>query len=181
MGFFDSLVENSFKQGPNGEIVFYPNGAIGKGVLVPDEETRIKLHEFHKWTYKVAFFGAIPYSIAMGLGVLTFPTGFLPPLILIIYVLYKQHTMIRGLERHELRLGVGEALGRGAKILPNWYYWSFGILSVLMIAMGPAMPFMLKKPLMEMIFVVLGISAFGLLGLALAIKMYGLKHSKDIK
>ncbi len=181
MGFFDSLVENSFKQGPNGETIFYPNGAIGKGVLVPDEETRIKLHDSHKWMYKLAFFGVVPYSIVMGLGGLTFSIGLIPPLILVIYFLYKQHTLIRGLKKHELRLGLGEALQRGAKTLPDWYYWSFGILSALMIVMGLVMPFTLKKSLMEIIYVVLGISALGLLGVALSIKMYRLKHSKDIK
>ena len=177
MGFFDTLAENSFKQGLDGELIFYPNGAMGKGVVVPDEETRIKLHNFQKRTYKLVFFAVLPYSSIIGLGNPFSLTAFSPIILLVLYILYQQYSLTRGLKKHELRLGFGEAAQRGAKTLPNWYYWSFGILSILMITIGLTTPLLFKKTLYDVIFIVVGFCSFGLLGLGLSIKMYKLKNS----
>ena len=177
MGYFDTVAENSFKQGPEGELIFYPNGAMGKGVVVPDEETRIRLHNFQKRIYKLIFFAVIPYSVIIGLGNPFSLTAFSPIILLVLYILYKQYSLTRSLQKHELRLGFGEAVRRGAKTLPNWYYWLFGILSVSMITIGLTTPFLFHKNLYDVAFVVLGFSSFGLLGLGLSLKMYKLRNS----
>ncbi len=177
MGYFDTIAENSFKRAPEGELIFYPNGAMGKGVVVPDEEKRIELHNFQKRIYKLVLFAVIPYSSIIGLGNPFSLAAFSPIILLVLYILYKQHSLTRGLKKHTLRLGFGEAAQRGAKSLPNWYYWLFGILSVSMITIGVTTPLLFHKTLYDVVFIVVGFCSFGLLGLGLSIKMYQLKNS----
>ncbi len=136
MGYFDRLADNAFKDGPKGEVLFYANGAISKGRVVPDNETRAKLFKFQKRNYKIAFFFGIPYGWLLGLSGIFTAASLLPLVLMMVYILYKQYTLTRGLKKHDLELGFGEVAEKGSQTVPNWIYWFVGVTSTLLIIMG---------------------------------------------
>ncbi len=177
MGYFDTIAEATFKMGPNGETIFYPNGAIGKGRVVPDDETRRRLHRQQKNLYKLALFTGVPYGMILGnLGIFTL-TSLSPMLLLVIYFLYKQQAMVRGLEKHSLRLGFKEAAHKGLQALPNWYFWMLGSCAILLALLGFYLPVSADKSLSDTMPTVAAIAGFGVMILVMAVALYKLKHA----
>lgn len=54
MGYFEGLADASFKEDSNGNTVFYPWGVLGKGRILPDETTKIKLRKFIILYYQIS-------------------------------------------------------------------------------------------------------------------------------
>ncbi len=46
MGYFDKIAKAAFKEGDNGETIYFPNGLLGKGRLVKDPARRNQLFKF---------------------------------------------------------------------------------------------------------------------------------------
>ena len=56
MGYFDQLAEAAFKTSDDGEIIYYPNGVLTKGRVIPDQETRDKAFKLQRKILKVSMF-----------------------------------------------------------------------------------------------------------------------------
>jgi hypothetical protein len=69
MGYFEGLADASFKQDSNGNSVFYPWGALGKGRVLPDEATKTKLRTFVIRYYQIM----LPVGILLGIFRLWLP------------------------------------------------------------------------------------------------------------
>jgi hypothetical protein len=177
MGYFDKIAEAAFKETEQGMAVYYPNGAMGKGRLISSKEEKEKIFKFHKRLYKVLMFVGLPYGWLLGLsGIFTVST--IAPIIVLAGLMFlRQYWLIRKLPKHELKLGFNEAIGKGSKALPNWYYWVFGLLSVIGIIFALTLPYQLGKTYVELIELVIGFGSFSLLGLGLSIKMYLAKNT----
>ena len=61
MGFLDRIAEMHIKKDESGNEVFYPNGLLGKGYVLTNEETKKKIRSFSKkssvWTFLLIFLG----------------------------------------------------------------------------------------------------------------------------
>jgi len=64
MGYFDGLTNGSFKKDKNGNSVFFPWGVLGKGRVLPDESTEMKVRGFVHRYYQVTL------PIVIGVGVI---------------------------------------------------------------------------------------------------------------
>jgi hypothetical protein len=177
MGYFDKVAANYFKETDEGEVIYYPNGALGKGRLVPDEATREALFNMQKQMLQVLFLVVLPYIWIIGIAGAYTLGAFSPVLLVAGYYLYRQHKLTRHLKKHHLRLGFKEAATRGSKVLPDAYYKIMMVFSVLVIILALSLPMMMGVPFEQLFWPVIGISAFGLFGLVLAVKMYQLKKS----
>lgn len=176
MGYFDKAAENYFKETTEGEVIYYPNGVLGKGRLVPDSSTKEELFSFQKRVLKITFLVIFPYVWLMGIaGVFTLGS-FSPIILFVIYYLYKQHMLTRCLKKHHVKLGFKEAATKGSKNIPNWYYKITMAFSVLIMVLALCLPVMFSVPFAKMIVPVIGILSFGLLGLALSVRMFQLKN-----
>jgi hypothetical protein len=69
MGYFEGLADASFKEDGNGNNVFYPWGVLGKGRVLPDEATKIKLRIFVIRYYQII----LPIGILLGIFKLWLP------------------------------------------------------------------------------------------------------------
>jgi len=177
MGYFDKVAAAAFKETSDGMTVYYPNGVIGKGRLVTNDEEKEKLFRYHKRLYKVLMFVGIPYGWLLGLsGVYT--VGTIAPIAILAALMFlHQYRLIRELPKHEMRLGLNEAIAKSSNALPNWYYWLFGTLSVVGLFLAVTLPFQLEKTYKELLVPVIGFGSFGLLGLSLSIKFYRAKNT----
>lgn len=72
MSFFDSLT--LFKKTNDGEVVYFPNGFLGKGFIVPDvvKEKQIKesLKHFYKIFFSLIMAISVCFGIAMGFSIM---------------------------------------------------------------------------------------------------------------
>lgn len=177
MGYFDKIAEAAFKETSDGLPVYYPNGAMGKGRLVSSNEQKEKLFKYHKRLYKVLIFVGLPYGWLLGMsGVFTVATV-APIVVLAALMFLRQYWLVRKLPKHDLKLGFNEAIGKGSKALPNWYYWVLGVLSGIGIVFALTLPYQLNKTYMELIGLIIGFFSVSLLGLGLSIKMYRAKNT----
>jgi hypothetical protein len=81
MSYFDGLTEASFKKNTQGETLFYPWGALGKGYIVQDTKKEADLRKFTKLNYMITLplvivnqvlFGYLPNLILMPIYLITF-------------------------------------------------------------------------------------------------------------
>ncbi len=177
MGYFDKISEAAFKEADDGVVIYYPNGAMGKGRVVPDLATKDKLYKFHKRLFKALLFVALPYAWLVGMSGVFTVVSFSPIILMAALMSLRQYWLIHKLPKHQLKLGMSEAMGKGAQALPNWYYWVLGVTSVVTMLFGLFTPYLINKTYHEAITLVIGFSCFGLLGLFLSIKIYKLKTS----
>lgn len=63
MGYFDGLADAAFKKDSNGNDVFYAWGVLGKGRILPDEATKIKLRTFLIRYYQIV----LPVGMLLGI------------------------------------------------------------------------------------------------------------------
>lgn len=66
MGYFDGLINSSFKKDSSGRTVFYPLGAVGKGRILENAETESGLRAFLKRYYIGAFLSLAIVPILTG-------------------------------------------------------------------------------------------------------------------
>ena len=154
---------------------------MGKGRVVPDEATKLKLFKFHKNVFKASMFLVVPYTVFWGLlcGVtLEFLLAVsLPVIVLTLLVFIRQHCLVRHLAKHAEKLSFKESLSKSAAALPDCYYWLLALASLLVIAFAIYMPYGFNKPYAELQYSVTGFSSFGLLLFSLSLQMYRAKHT----
>jgi len=63
MGYFDGLVDGSFKKADGGTTLFYPNGIFGKGYVIPNVRKKEEIRSFLK-RYTIAALATIVISAA---------------------------------------------------------------------------------------------------------------------
>lgn len=171
MGYFDTLVEVNFKEGATGEIIFFPNGFMGKGRVVPNEDVKQRLCEFQRMEYKFTYLIFIPYLWILAISGFFSVVFLCPAIVAWCFILYKQHSLTKGLEEHDLKLSFREAYVKRSRAQPNWYYWMVGIVSSLLMVYGVMLAIFSHKPIIALI-----IFACGLLGLGVSTQGYRLKN-----
>ena len=113
MGYLDRLTESAFKETQEGVCVYYPNGIISKGRVVPNSELRSKIYSFHKNNIKYGVLGAIILGFLLGkYAVIAWA------LVLPIHY-YFRHKLIGNLEKHNSKITVKEIYKKAG--VPGWY------------------------------------------------------------
>lgn len=134
MGYFESITESNFKEGPSGEILFYPQGILSRGRIVPDEEARLRLFNFQKGMYQALLLIALPYLWIMGALQKLESVYIIPAIVLMLYLFIKQYLLVKDLKTHKVRLGFMEVVEKNSKTFPNWLLMGAVVISILGLA-----------------------------------------------
>lgn len=176
MGYFDKMAESAFKETDDGSVIYYPNGIMGKGRVVPNEDVREKLYRFQKNMHRYLIFFGIPYGWLMGIS-RSFSAITISPLIAFVVLMYsRQFWLVHKLPKHPSRMRLKEAMTKGSKALPNGYYWALGTFSLLALVYAMTLPYQLGKTSMPVMELVALLGGSSLLVLGIAIFMYRLKN-----
>lgn len=145
----DSMSAAAFKTDGKGRTLFFPNGVMGGGYVVPGEAALGAIKSKLRW-----FYGALLLCIGVGMPILNKVTSSLalwPAIATYAGVLavlmagaYLVTTLAAsGLERTEERMRFSEAVNTQAKTLPRWAtltmmgFWSLGLIAgIAMLAQG---------------------------------------------
>src|SRR6267143_3836948 len=176
MGFFDDLAEAAFKKGADGSDIYYPSGVLEKGRVVSDAERRKKLFIYHKRVYKYAIPLFALYGVALGFGGFTWGHLLFIGAVLILLIT-RQRYLISGLPTYGEKLKASEAVAKGAKAFHPAFLVILGVISLLLIAGGAAIPVVFGLSVKGILYPILGIVSMGLLGLVLSIYLYRARKS----
>lgn len=66
MGYFEGLTNASFKKDRSDTTVFYPFGALGRGRVVPDQDTEARIRTFIARFYKTSFLSMFAVGLFVG-------------------------------------------------------------------------------------------------------------------
>ena len=133
MSLTDAFVGVLFKQDERGRTLFFPNGVLGRGYIVPDAETEARLRKTMTWLQ----FGAV----GIGIGGMLMAQAFAGPLsgwpagmwagfgavtlVLMVLMRVAVKRLVTGLRPgpDKSRLSLTEFYARQAVALPRWYHW----------------------------------------------------------
>jgi hypothetical protein len=137
----DSLSAAAFKEDETGRMLYFPNGAMGSGYVVPDDAALGAIKSRLRW-----FYGALFISIGVGMPFLNnvvsklelWPAvaiyaGAATLLMLCAYLVTVSASS--GLQKSDERLRFTEAVSTQAKNLPRWAtltmmgMWSLGLVA----------------------------------------------------
>jgi hypothetical protein len=142
MSIQNMLLAPLFKRDGAGRTVMYPNGAMGRGYVVPDAPTEQKMRRTLMWLIvgsglfggigmqaMLIFYGQVYMWTAeawtIGVAALVaFGVGY--------RVVVK--SLARGMMPAEQRMGMVEALKRQSEAMPRWYLWFIAVFAPLMVA-----------------------------------------------
>ncbi len=167
MGYFDSLVDSSFKTDSKGRTVFFLRGIFGKGCILPTEQKKNDLRNFLKKFYIVSLSAIIGTGITVGW--LWFVI-LVPILLFWSYFGVRKHT--KGLERTTERLTWKESCRNSASTQSVKTLWFSFIGSALFVV---ASIFLLVINSISLIWGILGVLFFG----ACAIGEYKMLKAKN--
>jgi uncharacterized membrane protein YuzA (DUF378 family) len=175
------LTAAQFRTDDAGRTVMYPNGAWGRGYVVPDAATERKMRSTLMWlVVGCALVGVIGMQIMTSIfGQASEWTTATPWIIVLAALLalgvgYRLivRMLVRGMTPVEERMGTIETLKRQAEAMPRSYLWFSVIFAPLMVAGSVAWMIvggsMMKYPL--------GLVVIVLFGMIMAQAIYGLKH-----
>lgn len=111
MGCLDAKSETLFKTDVNGSLLFYPRGYWGKGYVLPDEETKIKIKQFIKKYMAIALL--VIFGSVVLLGSEINPLVWLPVLLTFYFVRLGKFT--KGLAVSNEKLTFRESMTHSAK------------------------------------------------------------------
>lgn len=146
MSIRNMLTAALFKRDEVGRTVMYPNGAMGRGYLVPDAATEERMRRTLLWLVLGA-------GLTGGVGAQVMTTVFgqmhtwaVQPWAIAAAALaafgIAYRVLMRRLTRDmtpvEQRMGLREALRRQAEAMPSWYLWFIAVLAPLLV-MGSAL------------------------------------------
>jgi hypothetical protein len=147
MALLDMLSAPLFKSDETGRTVMFPNGAMGRGYLMPDAAMEARMRKVLAWLMLGAIFAAVTVSMVMHVmfgnadqwtsqawGV----SGAGLAAVLIAYQLVKSR-LVRGLEPSTTRMTIAEAYARQAAAMPRWCLWSLAIVGVVFTCSSAAM------------------------------------------
>ena len=70
MGYFDGIVDGSFKTTDDGVLLYYPFGVLGKGYVIPTNEKKQEIRKRLKWLYAVSLILIIASASSLAPSVL---------------------------------------------------------------------------------------------------------------
>jgi len=181
MGYFDKISELAFKEGDNGETIYFPNGILGKGRLVQDPVRKTKLFKFHKRInkYLIPFFAL--YGIILGLGGSVSLEGFMPVLIFSIIIFIRQRFLTRGLPVYNGRLTGKEVTASLSKIYHPLVLIFMAVNGVILMIISLGTPFVLDKPISEILVLVVAPFIVGFTLFGFSLYLYKVKKTKNGK
>ncbi|RJP93500.1 MAG: hypothetical protein C4518_06365 [Desulfobacteraceae bacterium] len=102
MGYFRNLTNSSFKQGNNGERLFYPWGVCGKGYILESIEQESRIRKYLSTYYIVSLLLIIIIGAFLGLWIV------LVPLIPVAFILWWPiaKAVTNGLKETEIKLSI---------------------------------------------------------------------------
>ena len=175
MGYFDKLTESAFKEGDNGETIYFPNGVFGRGRLIHDPTRKAQLFKYHKRLNKYLIPLSVLYGMLLGLGGGLSVNGVMPLIITGIIVLIRQRYLMRGLPVLNEKLSVKEATAATSRNFhPALLLFMIGN-GVFLVLLSLTIPFILDKPLNEIISLVLIPSIVGLVLIGISMYLYKIK------
>ena len=179
MGFFDKITEQTFKINEEGETIYYPNGLLGKGRLVGSVEKKEKLYNYQKRVNKYFLPFSIFYGILIGLGGSLSLEAFYPLLIIYLFIFIRQRLLIRGLPIYGKKHTVKETTESISKIYSPNFLKFMGVMGVFSILISFFIPFIIEKPINEI--VPLFAIPFGVGAFSLVFAVYFIKLKKSNK
>ncbi len=172
MGYFEKIANNFFRE-KDGKTIYYPNGMIGKGRVIPNEEIKTKLVNFHKRILQLSFFIVLPYAYFVGISESVSAIALSPVIFVALLIYFWHRNLVSSLEVHNSKLGAKDAVTGNVKALPNWYFWVFGSISLVLTILVLILPVIAGKPFTWPLFAV---AAAGLFGFVFSVKMYRVKN-----
>jgi hypothetical protein len=136
MGYFDGLTNASFRKDAQGRDVFYPHGVFGRGRIIPDAETALRLRRSMKRFYIALLVVFLPVIVVANLMHVSFVALVLLALAaMAVSVAYVLH-LARGLPFSDERLTYKESLQNSARGHNKVGLILLAILSALFVALG---------------------------------------------
>lgn len=184
MSIKNMLTAALFKRDDAGRTVMYPNGAMGRGYIVPDAATEERMRRRVLWLvvgsglfggigmqFLIIFYGQVtswggePWAIAIG-ALAAFATGYRLAV----------RSMVRGMTPSGQRMGTMEAFRRQAEVMPRWYLWFIAVFAPLAVV-GSAIWLLMDSSMSSRIIGVIGIALFGLITVQ---AIHGLRHRAQL-
>ena len=131
MGYFDGLTSSSFKKDKSGNICFYPWGVFGKGYVLPDEASEMRIRGFVRRYYMIS----LPAIIVVG-SVVGWLYAFITLPILIAWYLIKCRSLIYDFAVVNEKLTIRESSANSANAHNRVTLWLLFVFSVLFVAGG---------------------------------------------
>lgn len=178
-GYFDKIAEIAFKEGENGETIYFPNGILGKGRLVEDPACKERLFKLHKLLYKYFVPLCILYGLLLGLSGGASLDGLAPIILIALLLMLRQQVLIRGLPVLNERLTVKEAAVSTSKAFhPTFmkFAFAYGVLGILL---SLFIPYFLEKPINEVLDLVLIVLALSVILMIISIILYKANKSNN--
>ena len=138
MGYLDAKSNALFKTAENGNLLFYPRGYWGKGYILPDEETKIRIKKFIKKYMAIALL--VIFGSVILLGPEISPLVWLPVLLTFYFVKLGKFTT--GLSVSEEKLTFVESITNSAKsdslVMLIFFFLSLvAMVNIYALRMGP--------------------------------------------
>jgi hypothetical protein len=142
MSIQNMLTAPLFKSDSAGRTLMYPNGALGRGYVVPDAPTEQKMRRTLMWLIiSSGLFGGIGMQAMLVFYGQIYMWSAEPWMIcvaafVVFGVAYRMmaNSLARGMMPTEQRMGMVEALKRQSEAMPRWYLWSIAVVAPLMVA-----------------------------------------------
>lgn len=133
MSLTDALVGILFKQDDRGRTLFFPNGVLGRGYVVPDAAGEARLRRVMTWLQFGAILGGVGALLVAQIVVgplVEWPPGmwlgFSAAVVgLMVLIRLAVMRLVRGLAPapQDARLKLREVYAQQALALPRWYHW----------------------------------------------------------
>ncbi len=131
MGYFDGLTSGSFKTAPDGRRLFYPWGYLGRGYVLPSDDTADRLRRQLKTYYIVMLVGIVGTS-----GFRAFITSAVVAGVCIIFYAIWASRQVAGLQPAGEAMTFGESSAAQARAFGPRALWLLEICSLLFVAGG---------------------------------------------
>lgn len=131
MGYFEGLTNGSFKKDKDGKTVFYPWGVLGRGRILPDEPTEVRIRAFVSRYYKVY----LPMVISVGI-IVGWAWSFLLVPILVAWFYFGSKSLVSGCPYSKEKLTLKEGYTNSAASHNKFTLWLLFICAVLFVVVG---------------------------------------------
>lgn len=181
MRYFDNIYEAPIKEGNDGEIIYFPYGALGKGYVVDDPERKEKISRFHGRLSRYVAPFCILYGVAVGLSIGVSISVFIPLILILILVALRQRLLIKGLLVSREKMSITEEYIANAKRLSTAFLVGTLINGVICIILGALTPLLLRSSFEQSLGVIL-VTIFFVVGiLSIAGSLFFLKLKRSAK